>query len=127
MTLINLLPQDTRIAELISGFALVLFSVCIFITKGNVPSDMLNFNRVEYWFLITFIIGFLQVASIVLCSQMEHLRFILSWLTGSFWIWTSTDSLSTHLTPSTLGALVLGLMNLYAFIVNLLLVKQSWK
>lgn len=127
MNLLHLLPQDTRIVELTSGFALLLFGIVSAITGSGISIAMIDYNYVQYWVILGIVFGVLQVASIVLCTSMEHVRFVLAWFTGSFWVWSSTEMLHHVITPSAIGALVLGVMNLYAFVVNLVLAKQSWK
>lgn len=127
MNLFHLLPQDTRIVELTSGFALFLFGLVILLTGHGMTTGMVELKQLQYWYILTLVFGVLQVASIVLCTSMEHVRFVLAWFTGSFWVWSSAEMLQHVISPSAIGALVLGVMNLYAFVVNLLLAKQSWK
>lgn len=124
----GLLPQDTRIAELTSGFALVLVGLA-FITSGvSITHGITSMHQNTFWCILTIVFGALQIASIELYKRMEHLRFVLAWVTGSFWIWISTENLTGGgIGPSEIATIVMGIMNLYAFIVNLLLVKQSWK
>lgn len=127
MILINLLPQDTRIVELTSGFALFIYGISMVFLGHGATLEMAAMQQQQFWYIILIAFGVMQVASIVLCSSMEHLRFVLAWFAGTFWVWSASNYLHSLLTPVGVGALVLGIMNLYAFIVNLLLVKQSWK
>lgn len=122
----SLLPQDTRIAELASGFSLVLVGFAFLILGVNILHDI-SAQQNAFWCILTITFGILQVSSIEVYSRMEHLRFILAWVAGSFWVWISTENLTRGIGPSEIATLVMGIMNLYAFIVNLLLVKQSWK
>lgn len=126
MILHSLLPQDTRIAELTSGFALIFVSMVFFF--GGTPSDsLLSIHHEYFWALITSIFGCLQLTSVTVCEKLEHLRFILAWLSGTFWIWVSTEHGFNHVHLPDIATFVLGVANLYAFVVNLLLIKQSWK
>jgi len=124
----GLLPQDTRITELTSGLALVLIGFSFFVSSISITHGVTSMHQNVFWCILTITFGVLQIASIELYRRMEHLRFILAWATGSFWIWVSAENLSAgRIGPSEIATIVLGITNLYAFIVNLLLVKQSWK
>jgi hypothetical protein len=124
---LSLLPQDTRIAEVLSGLALVFVGVGLMIPGNGMISPSITAPVAAFWALITLAFGALQLSAIAMCKAMEHLRFILAWISGSFWIWVATSNISYTVTASEVATIVLGITNLYAFIINLLLVKQSWK
>lgn len=124
---LSLLPQDTRIVEVLSGLALVFVGIGLMIPGNGMISISVSTPVATFWALLTLAFGVLQLGSIAMCKAMEHLRFILAWISGSFWIWIATENASTAVTASEIATIVLGITNLYAFIINLLLVKQSWK
>lgn len=124
---LSLLPQDTRIAELLSGFAMVLVGMGLMVTGNSLIGTITTIQENAFWCLITIAFGSLQVFTLALYRKMEHLRFVLAWISGSFWIWVSSANFANGVHAPDIVTLMLGITNLYAFIVNLLLVKQSWK
>lgn len=125
--LFHLLPQDTRIAELISGFSLILMSVLMMFANIQPTDAMVRFHEAHFWFILSGVFGGLQIFSLIVNDKLEQLRFVLAWVTGTFWSWVAMDSIANGVNPTDIAGLVLGISNLYAFVINLLLVKQSWK
>jgi hypothetical protein len=124
---LSLLPRDTRIVELLSGIAMVLVGMGLLLSGNSLMGTVTTVQYNTFWFLIAVAFGSLQIFSIALCAKMEHLRFILAWISGSFWIWVASTNLAHGIHASEIATMMLGITNLYAFIINLLLVKQSWK
>lgn len=120
-------PQDTRTSEFISAISLIIFSICC-INRSHVNIDiipLLKFHVVQFWVVITAVLGFIQLISVGLYPRTEILRIISSWVAGSFWVWISLTSYKVD--PSDIGVFVLGMANLYAFSVNSLLLRKTWE
>jgi|688.fasta_scaffold508818_2 hypothetical protein len=124
---LSLLPQDTRIVELLSGIALVLVGLGLMLSGNGLVGTHNSVQENTFWCLITMAFGALQISAIAMCRSMEHLRFILAWVSGSFWVWVASANMAVVVSATDIATIGLGVMNLYAFVINLLLVKQSWK
>lgn len=127
---LSLLPQDTRIAELLSGISLLVVGMALLITgKGFLHHStvMVTMQYNAFWCILCIAFGVLQISAIAVHRGLEHLRFILAWITGSFWVWLASANFSNGANATEMVTMLLGITNLYAFIVNLLLVRQSWK
>lgn len=106
---------------------MVLVGMGLLLTGNSIMGTVTSVQHNTFWCLIAVAFGSLQVSAIALCTKMEHLRFVLAWFAGSFWIWIATANLTHGVHASEIATVMLGITNLYAFIINLLLVKQSWK
>jgi hypothetical protein len=127
MILLHFLPQDTRIAELISGISLIVLCFTMLLTGLDPTIVLSQFHDPVFWIITTGVVGVLQLFSLVFCRRLEHLRFLVSWIAGTFWVWITAVGFTAGVTPSEVVGFFVGIANLYAFVVNLLLVKQSWK
>jgi hypothetical protein len=126
MSLIRLFPVDTRAVELASSGALI-FTSLLFMVGSYSGAKFTNFHQPEFWAIITLCFGCLHFAAIYE-EHLEHLRAVLSWVAGSFWVWAALDTMGEIIRPSEIATLFLGICNFYAFVVNALLVKkQLWK
>jgi hypothetical protein len=126
MSLIRLLPIDTRVIELASAGALI-FSSLLFIVGSYTGMKLTGFHQPQFWAIVTFCFGLLQIVSIYE-EQLEHLRAVVAWIAGSFWIWAAMDTMGSYIRPTEIATLFLGICNFYAFVVNAMLVKkQLWK
>jgi hypothetical protein len=119
-----MLPQDTRLAELVAAVSMVLLSISMF-TCGVVDLNSI-YETQEFWKIIIFIFGALQFSSLVLYPKLELLRCIMAWINGSFWIWIAISDISIHLDSTDIAVFILGMANMYAFIVNINLLKHPW-
>lgn len=121
MTLINLLPRDNRSAELASAGALLLLALHIGF-YDDLHVRLSSLHGMHFWVLIFSALGLAQLVSLLAYPNTEILRALLSWVNGLLWIWLS---LSTY---SAAGpAIMLGVTNLYAFVVNVNLLRTTWK
>ena len=122
-------PQDTRSTEFVSAFALMIFSlVCVNSSFFSLDiSTLIKLHSLEFWVLLTGILGGLQFFALALYPRAEILRIILSWTNGSFWVWMSLNSSAVHIDPSTFSSFFLGLVNLYAFCINAMLLRKTWE
>jgi hypothetical protein len=125
----NFFPQDTRIVELISAIGLIISSIYIGLVYHDVPPIhvMVTSQTYAFWAILFFILGSLQIVSIALYPRLEILRIILAWGAGTLWIWISL-SVGGHdaniREPGEILGFVVGVGNLYAFIVNALLLRH---
>lgn len=120
----GLFQYYTAAAEIVSSIGFLFFSILCFVSflTGNIsflsiPEEM-KIHPLEFWFVISFILGFLQLISSSLLIKALILKALMSWVNGSLWIWISLANDSLHFSISEIGAFSLGLANLYAFIVN---------
>lgn len=121
MTLINLLPRDNRSAELASAGALLLLALHLGIYE-DLHIRLSSIQNLSFWVLSFSVLGLTQLVSLLSYPNTEILRALLSWVNGTLWIWLS---LSTY---SAAGpAIMLGVTNLYAFVVNVNLLRTTWK
>lgn len=121
MTIINLFPRDNRSAELASAAALILFAIHI-VFAGSLPERLADLQEATFWVLAFSVLGFIQLVSLLAYPHTEILRAGMSWLNGLLWIWLSLSAY-TAAAP----AIMLGVTNLYAFVVNVNLLRTTWK
>jgi len=123
--IINLFPQDTRIVEIVSALALLFLSVIFpFTSCSDIP--LFLYETKEFWMVVIFSVGFLQFTSLVLYPRLELLRCIMSWINGSFWVWISLSTTFYTVAPNDIAVFLLGLTNLYGFIININLLGGPW-
>lgn len=122
----NLLPEDTRIAELVSAISLIFLSLGISFFDVNTIGLFAHETK-EFWILALGMLGTLQFTSLVLYPKAEVLRCITAWINGSFWIWMAFSAISWNVSINDITSLILGFANLYAFVINTLLVWASWE
>ena len=120
------LPQDTRTAELISGWALLVLGVfCVPMLGINLDSDIfVKVQVIPFWAVIFMLLGMLQVSAITMYPRAEVLRIILSWFNGALWIWMSLAVDGVRMDPTAVPTFLLGFANLYAFVINSLGLKH---
>jgi hypothetical protein len=122
----NLLPNGTRTVELCSAYALII--VGILSLTGFMPEipQLYNLDSNLTWGGVLFIFGLLQLLSIFFYPQLEILRTILSWVLGCLWVWLGVATPDGILRSEDIAAVLLGIGNLYGFIINFNLIKLSW-
>jgi len=119
----NLFPQDTRVAELASCMALALLLLTILVSGS--PILMESSKPCIHWEWAITSLLILQLIGLLAYPKQELLRTIMCWVNGSFWVWVGLSSLSTD--HVAIGLLTLGLTNLYAFVVNVSMLRFTWK
>ena len=113
----NLLPQDTRIIEIAS--ALSLIALCLSLVIGNISHSILSFQSREFWSVVLFSFGVLQLWSIIVYPKAELLRCTMAWICGSFWVWIGISG--------DMATFFIGIGNLYSFIINFNLLRRAWE
>lgn len=122
----NLFPQGTRTVELCSAYGLLLLSV-ISLLQGFILPELTAIEPKLEWTLLLSIFGFLQLFSLFYYPKVELLRVLASWFAGCFWLWVGAISSKHFISAEDIAAIVLGVGNLYGFILNFNLLKVSWK
>lgn len=121
MTARNLFPQDNRSVEIASALGLMFLALRFFLWPAT-DSGLLTLQSPSFWVMCCFTVGSMQLLSLLAYPHTELLRCGIGWINGLLWIWLSL-SLSG---PATAG-IILGVLNLYAFVVNLNMLRLTWK
>lgn len=117
MKLINLLPGDTRIVEILSAFTIL--STSIFFMFDSTPIDMISLDTPRvFWFLILTVLGLLQLISLLKYPDIELLRCACSMLSGVFWLWFFLAHFDTDQSAGKFIYLFLSVGNFYAFFLS---------
>jgi hypothetical protein len=118
----NMLPQDSRAVEIASAWALIFMSVCML--AGAVDIGPLQHAHDEiFWLIVLALIGLLQFWSLVIHPSAEVLRCVLAWVTGTFWVWLALADGPP--TASDFATFTMGIGNLYAFVININLLRND--
>lgn len=127
MNFLLLMPTDTRAAELVSAFALLLTSICLLLGAPASPW-MLEIHAREFWVIMLAAFGAMQLIGILRNTySAQALRAIITWVAGMFWVWLSFEYMLDSVRPTEVLSFMLGVANFYAFIVNLnLLARGKW-
>lgn len=127
MTLKNvcrrLLPQDTRSDELTSALSLLMLSLFL-ITSSATTEAMESLHPVEFWATVTCIFGSLHLYSLIRLNKEEPVRLVISWVSGTFWIWLGLSSGLNN--PGDIVTLILGVGCMKAFLINTTILSESW-
>ena len=119
----NLLPQDTRIAELSSAYGII--SIGIFALIGiSFDEYLTDAHPIVVWIIFCGIIGSLQLWSLISHPKLAVLRVSMAWVTCSFWLWVA---FSSGFTISAIACFWLGISNAAAFIINIVILSEKWK
>jgi hypothetical protein len=118
--LVESLPSDTKALELASSIS--SFGIGFSLVSGltQLPEFMRLVHDLEFWWRLFVIVGCIQWLTIVFNQNTLMLRAISSWVAGAFWIWVGTSFLSSYSDMSGILALVVGIGNLYAYSINVL-------
>lgn len=108
----NLLPEDTRLVEIVSAVTMILSAVAAFFGLG--ADHGLHLPLV----FSTFIIAVLQLISIVFLDRRTFCRVYSSLFMGGLMLYLSFLHIHTNEFYNYITQLVLGFANLYAFLVN---------
>lgn len=122
----NLLPQGTRTVELTSGFALLISSILIMARIITDIPEIVGLDYIHTWTIVMAIFGGLHIFTLYEYPKLEFLRTALSWLSGCFWIWVSLAMSHIGISIEHVATFMLGIGNLYGFIINLNLLHISW-
>lgn len=119
----NLLPQDTRSVEYPAAFGLILISFLLFF---GLFSDEININisPIGFWCFVTLLVGVSQFCSLLFFPKFEKYGHILSWLSGTFFMWLA---FSQPLSILSIPTFLLGVSNIAAFLINIVIMSEQWK
>ena len=127
MTLKNickkLLPRDTRSVEFTSAWSLILLSLFLVLSSESTEA-MESLHPVEFWATVTCIFGSLHLYSLIRLTKEEPVRVVVSWVSGSFWIWLSLYGGLNN--PGDIATLFLGVGCMTAFLINTVILSESW-
>lgn len=108
----NLFPNDTRIVELSTAFALLFGSFLFYLGVTQSSAS-------DFFVYISTVLGSLQFISLVILDKLKSMRVFTSLLVGGLFIYMSSlEALNTGDMQSCATYLVLGIANVYAFLVN---------
>jgi hypothetical protein len=119
MTFTNI-PHDTRLVEFLSAAAFLIGAVALFAHPEEYFADV----RLTYIKALFMTIGTLQMIPIFLGRGGMLFKTVMCLAAGSVWLWGSFASLPR------IGAypmFTIGIVCLYAFIINSILMKKAWQ
>ena len=119
MTLINI-PHDTRLVEFLSAAAFLIGAIALFAYPEGHFEDV----GVTYIEALFTTVGILQMIPIFLGKAGMLLKTAMCLTAGSVWLWASFASLPK------VGAypmFTIGIVCLYAFIINSILMRKDWQ
>ena len=119
MTFTNI-PQDTRLVEFLSAAAFLIGALALFAYPEKYFADV-NLAYVKGLFAV---IGVLQAIPLFMQKEGMLLKTAMCLVSGSVWLWVSFASLPK------VGAypmFTIGIVCLYAFIINSILMKKAWQ
>lgn len=119
----NLLPQDTRSVEYPAAAGMILISFLLFFNLFSKEIHV-NISPIWFWCLITFIVGLAQFLSLIFFPNFEVYRHILSWMSGTFFLWLA---FSQPLSILSIPTFFLGISNIAAFLINTVILSEQWK
>ena len=118
----RLLPADTRIVELASGWAFTMLAVAL--AGNHVNVDALNkLHDFRFWAVVLGIMGGIQLYAVIHHIEQELLRCFVSWFAGALWVWLSITESPLNLSSFT--SLTVGVGNFYAFVLNINLLRRD--
>ena len=120
----NLFPEDTRIVEFVGSVSLMLLALLISCNAIYII-DLVSIQRAEFWSLSFLVLGATQFISLIFYPKLELLRCIMSLVSGGALIWLGIITHnSVNLSDGT--AILLGLSNLYSFVINTAQIRRTW-
>lgn len=119
----NLLPQDTRSVEYPAAAGLIFVAVLLFFGLFSQEINV-NISPIGFWCLVTYVVGCSQFCSLLFFPKFEVYRHILSWLSGTFFMWLA---FSQPLSILSVPTFLLGLSNIAAFLINIVIMSEQWK
>ena len=120
----NFLPQDTRIAELYGGIGLAWIAAMTALGGINLGA-LEQIHPPPFWSLLFAALGTVQIWAVALYPRADVMRVIMSWVNGALWLWLALIGYG-DVTPTDPAAWLLGIGNLYAFVINVTFLKRQW-
>lgn len=107
----NILKNDiTILVELLSAVSFFLMAI----TLGISETITINSKSPYFWSVVFFILSALQLLGIKLKFELSILRVCMAWIAGSLWCTLYLSALNNVLS---IPILLIGLFNIYAFVV----------
>lgn len=104
---------------------MILAGILLSLSWINLP-ELSSLDSEEVCSIVILIFGSLQVYSIYQYPRLDLLRALSAWIAGCFWLWVGVSTYSTF-NVANISAIVLGLSNLYGFIINFNLLVTAWQ
>lgn len=120
----NLLPRDTRAAEIASAVAMLLAAIWLATTGGGARQQLAH---PIFWAVILSVTGAMQLASLLRHPDLESLRATTALMNGAWWVWLGLAGAGVHTNPGDWAALALGVANLYGFTVATVYLHARWQ
>lgn len=120
----HLLPRDTRSVEITSALSLLMLSLFLMTSSSATTEAMESLHPVEFWETVTCIFGSLHLYSLIRLNKEEPVRLVISWASGTFWIWLGLSSGLNN--PGDIVTLILGVGCMTAFLINTTILSESW-
>ena len=120
----HLLPQDTRSVEITSAISLLILSLLLMTSSSATTEAMESLHPIEFWATVTCIFGSLHLYSLIRLNKEEPVRLAISWASGRFWIWMGLSSGLNN--PGDIVTLILGVGSMPAFLINTMILSESW-
>lgn len=119
----NLLPEDTRLADLVSAISMIIVGVETYIHS---PGPMMLYHPIAFWVVIFVMFGILQLSAVLYHPKVELVRVAVAWIAGLCWLYASTVNISFY--SGFVGPMVgLSISNFVSFIINIAVLKTLWK
>lgn len=119
----HLLPQDTRSVEITSAWSLLMLSLFLMVSSETTEA-MESLHPNEFWATVTCIFGSLHLYSLIRLNKEEPVRLVTNWVSGTFWIWLGLSSGLNN--PGDIVTLILGVGCMSAFLINTMILSESW-
>lgn len=120
----NLLPQGSRIVEILSGIGLCILGILNIFGMHSIIG-LTSLDSLLTWGFLILLLGIIQIYAMYNLMTQEILKISASWVAGCLWTWIGLVSFA-DLNTLNIAALLIGFGNLYAFILNFNVVTTVW-
>lgn len=114
----------SAIAMLLMGFVAAFEATS---GSGRLFAPLAGYQATQFWTVTSLLIGVMQITALALYPRAELLRVVTSFVSGCSLFWLGVASASRHMGIEDICLVVLGLSNLYGFIVNASLLRKTWE
>lgn len=120
---------ETTSIEILSTIAFMTFAMLnVFFPERTVIScgEPLPFHHHIVYILSLIFVAIICFLPVILKEKIRVLRCIICYLAGIFWIWIGLSAVFScnYLTICSVSGLTIGIGNIYAFIIHLLILHQ---
>lgn len=108
----NLFPEDTRMVEIAASLSMFFSTLPVLIQQPQTESSIF------FWLVVFALTAIVQLGSLLLCDKLEKIRVIASLVMGGLLTYVGIVHIGDTSAINYVTELVLGVGNLYAFLVN---------